>query len=152
MSRAWGNLTNFCERNNLSCIDLNTMNSNTFTFIFYNNSYSKWMDHIVGRNTNDVGNINLETTDCTASMCNIIHIKTENGDRYFIPWYKLTINDFSDTYWEINGNINNIMSYEATKYYIIGCQNDNHLAQVDEIFNLLLMSYIHLVNLPKKSS
>ena len=52
--RAWNNLSNFIHRNTLKCFDYDILEPNTFTFISFGNTYCKWLDHIVGRETNNI--------------------------------------------------------------------------------------------------
>ena len=49
--RAWGNLCNFLSRNSLECFDFKLLDSSSFTFVSYGNTHTKWLDHIIGRNT-----------------------------------------------------------------------------------------------------
>ena len=51
--RAWGNLVNFIERNNLKCFDKELMDDDSFTFVSYGNGATKWLDHILGRESNN---------------------------------------------------------------------------------------------------
>ena len=52
--RAWSNLGDFSSRNNLKCFDFETLDSSTFTFISYGNTHCKWLDHVVGRDSDNV--------------------------------------------------------------------------------------------------
>ena len=37
------------ERNDLVCYDVDTLDNSTFTFLSYGNSYTKWLDHLIGK-------------------------------------------------------------------------------------------------------
>ena len=158
MSRAWNHFNHFCEKNYLSCMDFKLMDSSSFTFILYNNSYCKWLDHIVGRNSKDVcvndvkilyelvgsdhlpmvGNIHLENV---TNVCNTKKEKDRN--RFYIAWKKLSADDFSKLFQEIDNNIRGIMPCEATKCCSVGCQNEYHLAQLDDIYMLIVNNVLY---------
>ena len=53
IGRAWGNLVNFIERNNLKCFDKELMDDDSFTFVSYGNGVTKGLDHILGQESNN---------------------------------------------------------------------------------------------------
>ena len=52
--RAWNNLVNFVSRNSLKCFDVLSLPPDTFTFVGYGNSQSRWLDHIIGREHSNI--------------------------------------------------------------------------------------------------
>ena len=42
------------SRNSLECFDFKLLDFSTFTFISFGNSYTRWLDHLVGRDTGDM--------------------------------------------------------------------------------------------------
>ena len=59
--RSWDNLKTFMHANHLKCFDVDMLDEATFTFVSYGNSYTKWLDHVVGRDSNNikVENVNI---------------------------------------------------------------------------------------------
>ena len=51
---AWGNLNNFIDKDNLIYFDFYALSNDTYTFISYGNSVSKWLDHVVGKSHENV--------------------------------------------------------------------------------------------------
>ena len=52
--RSYNNLKDFIFRNNLKCFDIDILDENTFTFLSYGNSVTKWLDHIIGRTSGNI--------------------------------------------------------------------------------------------------
>ena len=52
IGRAWGNLINFIERNNLECFNKKLMDDDSCTFVSYGNKVTKWLDHMLGGESN----------------------------------------------------------------------------------------------------
>ena len=52
--RTWANLTNFINRNSLSCFDYLNLPNDTFTHISYSHSHCKWLDHLIGKLQNEI--------------------------------------------------------------------------------------------------
>ena len=46
--RAWNNLYSFMSRNSRECFYFKLLDSSTFTFMPFGNSYTRWLHHIVG--------------------------------------------------------------------------------------------------------
>ena len=42
------------SRKSLECFDFKLLDSSNFTNISFGNSYTRWLDHIVGRGTGDM--------------------------------------------------------------------------------------------------
>lgn len=57
--RAWQNLSSFMLRNSLRCFDVESLSADTFTFVGYGNSQSRWLDHVVGRNHDNINITNM---------------------------------------------------------------------------------------------
>lgn len=151
MGRAWNQLVNFCDLNSLSCIDYNIMDSNTFTFIPYSNSYTKWLDHILGSNNANtimdkidvlhdligsdhlpmVGNIHVMNSDLHSQ--NIV-VNEGPMDEYFIPWSKLCIEDYNEICYAIIDKLRETFSNEAVHCCELGCQHAHHISQIDIIY------------------
>ena len=52
--RAWQHLEDFCSQNSLRCYDFDLLDEDSYTFIGYGNSVSKWLDHFVGTENNNI--------------------------------------------------------------------------------------------------
>ena len=52
--RSWNNLEEFMNRNSFTCFDAESLNSDTFTYISNSSGHQKWLDHIIGRSSNDI--------------------------------------------------------------------------------------------------
>ena len=48
IGKAWNHLTDFMEYNDLTCFDVNMLDSQSFTIVVFNNFNTKWLDHVVG--------------------------------------------------------------------------------------------------------
>ena len=59
------------EYNDFTCFDVNMLNFQSFTFIPFNNSNTKWLDHVVGRNSQ---NIFIREIDILYSMIGSDHL------------------------------------------------------------------------------
>ena len=52
--RAFGNFKDFISRNDLRCFEVDILDEDTFTFLSYENSFTKWLYHVIGRTCNNV--------------------------------------------------------------------------------------------------
>ena len=99
--KAWNALLDFMARNDLECFDFTLLANDTITFTSFDNSHSKWLDHIVGRNCQGVYVKRVEVhTDLVGSdhlpLSVVLHVDTEsfidssysNGEDsiYHIDW------------------------------------------------------------------
>ena len=71
IGRAWTHLTEFIEYNDLTCFYVNVLDSQCFTFVPFNNSNIKWLDHVVRRNSQ---NILIQEIDILYSMIGSDHL------------------------------------------------------------------------------
>ena len=58
--RAFGNFKDFISKNDLICFDVDILDEDTFTFLSYGNSFTKWLDHVIGRICNNVDITNIK--------------------------------------------------------------------------------------------
>lgn len=112
--RAWNNLSDFMERNALNCFDKELLNDSSFTFVSYGNGGTRWLDHIVGR---DSENVNVQKATIFYNMIGSDHLPLL-----------------------VNFSVNCVQSYnysghiEPTKYVFIGWDkiNDHEIKAIDD--------------------
>ena len=81
--RAWNILHEFMVQNNLECFDFKLLGPNTITFTSFNNSHSKWLDNIVGRNCQEAHTKNANVlADLVGSdhlpLSAVLHVNTQS--------------------------------------------------------------------------
>lgn len=152
--RAWRNLGEFMQRNNFECFDVNALPPDTCTFIGYGNSQGRWLDHIVGRvhESVSVKNINV-LQDLIGSdhlplefvlqfesdfITTVIQEKCDLK-KDFIAWDKLKAEDFEKINTIVDNQLASVGDLSSHDCSVIGCNNKDHLREMDEL-------YIKLIN------
>ena len=154
--RSWSHLKAFMHTNHLQCFDVDMLDAATFTFVSYGNAYTKWLDHVVGRDSNDI-----KLKDITILYDKIgsdhlplrVHIMIENAEIVdsvfhngidersgFINWEKLTTEDINMIEEEVLRSLcqySNIEAFSCTK---IGCHDKNHWKQLKDFYSDLSKS------------
>ena len=156
IGRAWGNLCNFISRNYMECFDFKLLDSSSFTFVSYGNTHTKWLDHIIGRNTEG---INISRTQILYDMIGsdhlpltaVLHITNANinsspvvddnhGLSFYVDWNNLSLNDIATIEKEALEILNGHSSYEAINCFKLGCRNKKHLQKIDCLSDLIVLS------------
>lgn len=154
--RAWHNLSNFMSRNSLKCFDVHSLEIDSFTFIGYGNSQSRWLDHIVGKEhknievtgiriLNDVNGSDHLPVECTLSFKSVntkdSGYKTlkKNDAKKCINWNNIKVGDFE----QINSNVNSLLGKVRTKSTFCcettGCRKVKHIRWIDTLYYNLIM-------------
>lgn len=156
--RAWSNLGDFSSRNNLKCFDFETLDSSTFTFISYGNTHCKWLDHVVGRDSDNVSvssvrvlyevigsdHLPLETVLTIKNDTPFSAGELEPNDgasvQYYVDWNNLSMEDIQmieERALDIMGNFLNCVPLRCTKP---GCRHGDHIREIDRLLDLLIES------------
>ena len=156
--RAWHNLSEFMTRNCLRCFDYETLDSNTFTFMSYGNSFCKWLDHIIGKNGDgfEVRDIvvrhDLTGSDHLPLSASIIvkgvasNISMEQlnicdvDPSTYIEWGRLSDGDILVIENEASRLMGNFLSSDAVKCNVLGCRNINHINDIKRMYRLTVDS------------
>ena len=142
VGRAWGNLCNFMDRNNLHCFDKEILDDNSFTFVSYGDGSSKWLDHIVGRNSS---HLNVKNVDILCDMIGSDHLplrahisvsspplldcvdnSNNHNELVLINWEKLDDNDILEINDIILVELSTLNECEAMKCSKVGCCDRSH--------------------------
>ena len=150
VGRAWGNLTSFMERNNLVCHDKEILQNDSFTFISYGNGYTKWLDHVVGRNSTNfkvsnahilydmIGSDHLPLmTTITILDTSIKECSTPSEpdvNYVFTNWEKLSMSDIREIDDLVVHELSTVGSCEAMTCLGVGCRNRDHLRQLSSFY------------------
>ena len=147
--RFWNYLTNFINRNFLSCFDVECLPRDSFTYISDSEAaYVKWLDHIVGRNSTHVHIKDVKIhqhmigSDHLPISCNIV-IKnlgrtncvndvSDNLDTNFINWFKLSDNDMVKVCERV---VNNYLCDVDLSCHVSGCGNEYHKKGIDNFYD-----------------
>ena len=156
--RAWKNLNEFSQRNYLQCFDYAMLSPDSFTFVSYGNTYCKWLDHIVGR---DSDNITISSTKILYDVIGSDHLpltatisikdggnmdqtylnsNINNGDHTYVDWEQLTDEDIAKIEKKalfIMGKFSNSKAVECIR---LGCRHREHLREVDGLLKCLVDS------------
>lgn len=154
--RAWHNLSNFMSRNSLKCFDVVSLDADTYSFIGYGNSQSRWLDHIVGtehsnvkvtriRILNDVNGSDHLPVECTLSFksanCKNNGYKsfTRSDANTCINWDKLKDSDFVKINSDVNGLLKKVNTRPTFCCETTGCRRKEHLRWIDSLYYTLIM-------------
>ena len=158
--RAWSNLNDFINRNNLRCFDVDRLEGDTFTFLSYGNSYSRWLDQIVGRTCDNVTLANVEVLheklgsdhfpivgrlrvgNVVLPLANSIINKEDNIQRKVVNWEKLNSTEFSEIENTAIESLIQFMHCESLICSRLGCRNELHWKQLEDIYHTLAHSLL----------
>ena len=158
--RAWRSLSNFIDRNSLSCFDVNILSDNTHTYIGYGYANCRWLDHVVGRNGNDsrvtdisvlyeligsdhlpllvtVDILDLRSSNVQDSFCGV-----NPPFKNYVNWKKITDSEFSVISDSFIKNIGNVEILSVLKCTATGCQDLNHKIEIDFFYERLINALI----------
>ena len=150
--RAWRNLTDFNNRNNLTCYDVNELCNDSYTFIGYGNSQSRWLDHIVGRGEEcaSIRDINILVDfigsdhlplELIVSIRNkhvnnaFINENRSGNSEFLVDWNKLKINDFNHISNFVNVHLLGLNDHQLFNCTTVGCHIKEHLGWIDELYH-----------------
>ena len=154
--RSWNYLSDFMTRSSLECFDFSILDSSTFTFISYGNSYCKWLDHVVGRNSDAIrvsaakvlydriGSDHVPLTftlDVEVNDDTIVHSDLNNdASPKYVNWDRLSIDEIH----EIEEKALHIMGRYLEKRVVLcsrlGCRNIDHKQEIDSLIDLFVQS------------
>ena len=146
VGRAWTNLKEFMARNAIKCYDFESLSSDTITFISHDNSHSKWLDHILGRDCQDscVSNIvvhdDLIGSDHLPISVTCAKIGESQGISNFIDWPNLKDEDLKSVENTALSMMGNFLDYDVTRCNKIGCIDKGHIVQIEQMFEKLVSS------------
>ena len=155
--RAWQNLSHFINRNHLKCFDVGLLPHDSFTFIGYGNSQSRWLDHIVGTVHNYVRVNKIQIlTDVTGSdhlpVELVLHVKDSqiniagsvviNDDSLhnFINWKAIDSSEYEEINHEVGCKLREFNDHCIFNCVSIGCHNVQHLLHIDYLYDKLTES------------
>lgn len=154
--RAWRSLSTFMNDNSFSCFDVSMLPLDSFTFIGYGNSVSRWLDHIVGREDsmvkvkkvavlNDIiGSdhfpleIMFEINTRNNSSIHPVVICTDSNNKIIndgVKWNSLLdteLRQIDELACQQLGKLNDLLLQDCS---ITGCRNRDHLHKIDLYYN-----------------
>lgn len=155
--RAWDNLSNFMHKNSLVCFDVDQLNLDTFTFVGYGNSSSRWLDHIIGENHKDIDVCHIKVlNEINGSDHLPLHFclnfkgalfpsvegefNIEENSEPFVNWNKLNNNDLMYISENVNRILMEICDLPIINCMKIGCRNPEHLKEIDNFYSAIVQS------------
>lgn len=151
--RAWGNLMNFVENNSLRCIDREMLIDNSFTFIAYGNGVTKWLDHVIGR---DSTNVNISNTIINYDMIGSDHLpilahfnisspatydcglKSSDSSHFvLVNWDKLDNREIKVIDDLVLEGLSIFRHCDVMSCMKVGCRNHAHLEQLSDFYEKL---------------
>ena len=155
IGRAWKNLKEFMVRNAIKCYDVDSLSNNTITFISHDNSHCKWLDHVIGRDSQNscVRDIKVHS-DLIGSdhlpLSAVIHIeschdkidkcKESSGNSDFINWESLKEEELKSVETIALSIMGNFLDYNVTCCHKIGCMDVDHIAQIERMYKKMVDS------------
>ena len=155
--RAWNALTEFMLRNNLTCFDVAMLDKNTITFTSYDNSHSKWLDHIIGRNCQltIINNVKVHTDKLGSDHLPIsatLKVLTDNQIcspkneqmsvvSTYVDWVNLNTEDIELIDF-ISLQILDFIDLSAVKCNKIGCTDREHILEIETMCKKLASSVV----------
>ena len=152
--RAWDILHEFMVQNNLECFDFKLLGPNTITFTSFDNSHSKWLDHIVGRNCQGayIKNANV-FTDLVGSdhlpLSAVLHVNTQSlnynnsnaveGDVIYVDWKNLRIDDLKVIESLALQGMGNFIENDSVLCNRLGCMDKSHLLELKAMYKELVV-------------
>lgn len=157
--RAWQSLSSFMAEHVLTCLDVDMLDSNTFTFMAYGNSCRRWLDHVIGRDHAQVTVQNMEVlsskigSDHFPLSFNLLINKLDNtaiepegrgtshendrNDGEHINWNKLTDGNIRDIASKTDIILGNMYDPTLSLCTKVGCRNMNHTQLIDKQYKSL---------------
>ena len=157
IGRTWSNFKEFLDRNDLTCFDVEFLDSDTFTHINYGSDQCRWFDHFIGRLSNGielnnvqvlvdmigsdhlpiVGKFLLPSASCIQDQ--LINTKYVENDLY-IDWDNLKseqLYDISDNAYQLQGSFRGNSVYNCVSSV---CQNENCKKNIHIMYNNIVNS------------
>ena len=156
--RTWNILSNFLDDNDLKCLDVESLNRDSFTFTGYGNSHIKWLDHFIGRLHQSVlftdfnilydhigsDHLPLEmklTLDPNVSMCSSFSTTSHSSSKSSkLNWCNIKKKTFDKINLNVNDTLKRLDRFECVDCSSIGCRSERHLYQIDQHYNALIKS------------
>ena len=157
--RSWNNLRTFMYSNHLKCFDVDMLGEETFTFVSYGNAYTKWLDHVVGRDSNcikvndvkvlydKIGSDHLPfivhiTIDSTESTDPVLHVRKKDR-AVVINWERLSPEDIDIIENEVIISLRPYSKSDAFLCMKLGCHDKNHIKQLKDFYHDLSKSVMN---------
>ena len=157
--RAWSNLSAFVSHNDLKCFDFEVLDKDTFTFMSYSGAHTKWLDHILGRDCNDItvsnvkviyekyGSDHLPLTMQISINRQARYIgnnnRTDNkSNRLFVNWEKLKADEITRIE---NTVVQELSLYDDCEFLFctkLGCQDELHHQQISSMYSSMSVSIV----------
>ena len=154
--RAWRNLSRFMDTSSLKCFDVIALPHDSFTFLSYGNSASRWLDHVIGRVHDDVtvNNIKIlhdmigsDHRPLTFSLEISIHadpILVQSNiclaNSHHINWSKLSDGDFKKINFKVDLLLQGFREHSVFDCSVVGCHADDHLKHIDGLLTRMVSS------------
>ena len=151
--RSWNHVTTFMERNELVCYDVDVLDNSTFTFLSYGNSYTKWLDHLIGK---DCGKTRVSNIRVLNGLLGSDHFPLEfvlaiEGDSHtvnkvkvmnntHVGWDKLKRDEIKDIEGNVIASVERFLEFEAMDCCLLGCNNSIHIQQLRKFYSDLSIS------------
>ena len=154
---SWNNLNNFITRNNLICYDLNMLDISTCTYVSYSNNQCKWLDHFIGRTTEniDVRSINvlknligsdhlpvevcISIPDSTCINSGIIELNNFNNCR--IKWDALSVDQLQKISSDASSIQGVFRDFNVYKNCLgLGCNSSKCLENINKMYDTIVES------------
>ena len=155
IGRAWGNLKEFMIRNTIRCFDVDSLSTDTITFVSHDSSHCKWFDHIIGRNSqySQVRNVKVHD-DLIGSdhfpISAVIFLDNSQEDipvnklwtvsSNFVDWQCLKDEELQHIESHAMLEIGNFLDYNATCCHTVGCMNKSHINQIKLMYEKIISS------------
>ena len=144
-------------QNNLECFDFKLLGPNTITFTGFDNSYSKWLDHIVSRNCQGayIKNANVVTGLVGSDhlpLSAVLHVNTQSlkhnnfdateGNGIYIDWKILDIDDLKVIESSALQGMGNFIETDSVLCNRLGCMRKSHLLELKAMYKKLVVPVI----------
>ena len=155
--RAWNTLQGFMMRNSLKCFDYEILDPDTITFLSYDNSHSKWLDHIIGKDLNcsyvsDIkvhehlmgsdhfplsARISIQRSYSKTSK--VVGQKIDKADMY-VDWPHLGKNEFEQIEAGAKILMNSFFMHPSVLCKKVGCMKEDHIIELKSLYKQLVTS------------
>lgn len=153
--RAWQNLSNFMNNNHLKCFDVEELPQDTFTFIGYGNSQSRWLDHLIGIDSSfiDVHSIKVLSgingsdhlpMEFSLKFANIQSCKESNYSspsglfQDYINWKHIRPVEIKKMNEQINCAMKNFYEMSELCCLNLGCRKADHIMKINQLYKFIV--------------
>ena len=155
LSRSWPYLCDFIDNNELRCFDFEMLDNETYTHVNYGNSLCKWLDHVIGRCSDNVNVLDVKVlydivgSDhvpllVTFKLCrdeiNPLPLINDFCNDSYVDWENIPvvqIKDISKIAAQHQGSICNSEVYFCD---VLGCRNKLCTQNIDLLYDKIVDS------------